>query len=248
MKFYEFGNMKATGLVKALYTPMGIGKWGLNDPNSQESYEALGREFTITPSDMIRTKQLHTAAVRVVGREHGGEGVIRPITAEGFDGLITDEPGLMLCTVEADCTPVYLLDPVHKAIAMLHSGWKGTAGRISANAISLMEETYGTKPEDVIAAIGPCICPNCYEVSDDLIPPFKANFTENQVKELFTAKPNGKYWLDLKKAVRITLNDAGVSACNIEDSGYCTYHDNLFYSWRRDKNPDVRMLTAIMLN
>lgn len=153
----------------------------------------------------------------------------------------------MLCTVEADCTPVYLLDPVHMAIGMIHSGWRGTAARISTNAISLMEQTYGTRAGDMIAAIGPCICRDCYEVSEDLIEPFREGFGAETADTFFTPKGGGKYLLDLKSAVRKTLELSGVRSENIEDSGYCTCHDGMFYSWRKDQDASVRMLTAIWL-
>ena len=247
MKYFTFKNIQASGIADALYTSKDVGRWGLNDPEALPNYVSLGEAFGIVPSSMVRTKQTHTTGIRVITAENAGEGVTRPITAEGYDGMITNVPRLMLCTVEADCTPVYLLDPVNKAIAMIHSGWKGTAGKISANAINLMQENYGTKPSDILAAIGPCICGDCYEVSDDLIPHFENSFNAEEVHDFFTPKPNGKYLLDLKKAVRSTLTGCGVPVENIEDSGHCTYHDGLFWSWRHDKDRTVRMLTAIML-
>jgi len=195
---------------------------------------------------MVRTKQLHSAGVRVITADNAGEGVIRPVTAEGFDAMVTDVPGLMLITVEADCVPVWLLDPVNRAVSMIHSGWKGTAGLISANAVRTMTETYGSDPSDILACIGPHICMDCYEVSDDLIPHFEEHFSCEDVRSFF--RPRGdKYLLDLNAAVRKTLTGAGILPEHIEDSGYCTFHSGKFYSWRRDKDPSVRMMTAIML-
>lgn len=246
-EYLTFKSIESTGIAHAFYTRKGVGGWGLNDPGDLPNYTAMGSEFGISPDHMVRTVQLHTAGIRVITEEMAGEGVIRPVSAEGYDGMVTDYRGLMLCTVEADCVPVYLLDPVKKAAAMIHSGWRGTAGRISENAVRVMSETYGSAPEDIIAAIGPCICGDCYEVSADLIPPFIETFPEEDVRRFFTEKPNGKYLLDLKAAVTATLTQAGVRPEHIEDSGYCTYHNGSFYSWRRDADPDVRMLTAIWL-
>ena len=246
MKYYSFKNIRATGIAEAICTPKGIGNWSVNDPEAVKNYALLGNEFGLTPNDMVRAKQVHSANVRVITREDAGEGIVRPLTHGDVDALVTNVPGLMLCTVEADCTPVYLLDPVKKAIAMIHSGWKGTAAMISANAISVMHETYGSDPKDLLAAIGPCNCGLCYEVSDDLIPPFREGFGDD-TERYFTAKDNGKYLLDLKRAVHDTLVNSGIPAGNIETSPYCTYHDDLFYSWRKDKDPLVRMLTAIYL-
>ena len=247
MEYLTFRSIEASGIAHALYTTMGTGNWRLNEPADLKNYEELGRDLNITPEHMVRTRQLHTSGVYAVTEENAGEGVTRDVTFEGYDGLVTNIPGLMLCTVEADCVPVYLLDPVHHAIGMIHSGWKGTCGLISANAVRLMHEKYGTRPEDMIAATGPCICSSCYEVTDDLIPPFEAAFGSAEARRFFTARDNGRYLLDLKMAIRKTLTMEGIREDNIEDSGYCTYHSGKFYSWRRDADPDVRMLTAIVL-
>ncbi|MGI6071615.1 MAG: peptidoglycan editing factor PgeF [Lachnospiraceae bacterium] len=247
MEYLTFESIEKTGIARAVYTPMGVGGWGLNAPEDYINYELLSGRLNITTGQMIRTRQLHTANVRIVTAENGGEGVIRPVTDEGFDGLITADAGLMLCTVEADCVPVYLLDPVNKVIAMLHSGWKGTAGMIAANALETMASRFGTNPADVVAAMGPCICGGCYEVNKDLKIAFSEKFSKESLEKLFTLKPNGRYLLDLKEAVYITLTGCGVPRENIEDSGFCTYHSGMFYSWRRDANPEVRMLTGIML-
>ena len=247
METFSFDSIEKTGIAHAICTPKGIGNWAMNDPDSLVNFTLLGDEFGISPDRMVRTDQKHTADVRVITASDAGEGVVRPVTRTECDGIMTDVPGLMLCTVEADCTPVYLLDPVNRAVAMLHSGWRGTAARITTNAIRLMEETYGTCASDIIAAIGPCICRDCYEVSGDLIPPFRESFGEETADSFFTTKENGKYLLDLNAAVRKTLELSGVLPENIEISGYCTCHSGMFYSWRGDGDPSVRMLTAIWL-
>lgn len=247
MEYFSFKNIDSTGIARAIYTPKGLGNWSIGDPGALANFTLLGKEFGISPETMVRTDQKHTADVRVITAAEAGEGVVRPVTRMECDGIMTDVPGIMLCTVEADCTPVYLLDPVRRAAAMVHSGWRGTASKITDNAIRMMEETYGTDPADILAAIGPCICRDCYEVSEDLIPPFRESFGESAADNFFTAKDNGKYLLDLKAAVKKTLTLAGVHERNIEDSGYCTCHSGKFYSWRGDKDPSVRMLTAIWL-
>lgn len=246
MELFRFANIQGSGIADAVYTPKGLGNWTMNDSGALANFTLLGEETGISPRRMVRTDQKHTATVRVITESDAGNGVIRPCEWTECDGLVTNVRRLMLCTVEADCTPVYLLDPVHRAIAMLHSGWRGTAARITTNAIDLMRETYGTDPSDIYAAIGPCICKDCYEVSEDLLGPFRENFGD-AADQFFTAKGGGKYLLDLKLAVVRTLEEAGVKSENIEDSGYCTCHSDRFYSWRKDKDPSVRMLTAIWL-
>ncbi|MBE6018316.1 MAG: laccase domain-containing protein, partial [Lachnospiraceae bacterium] len=148
MEYFSFKNIDSTGIARAIYTPKGLGNWSIGDPGALANFTLLGKEFGISPETMVRTDQKHTADVRVITAAEAGEGVVRPVTRMECDGIMTDVPGIMLCTVEADCTPVYLLDPVRRAAAMIHSGWRGTASKITDNAIRMMEETYGTDPAD----------------------------------------------------------------------------------------------------
>ena len=84
------------------------------------------------------------------------------------DGMITNVPGICLVTSYADCVPLYFVDPVKKAIGLSHSGWRGTVGKIGKNTVQLMQENFGSKPEDLLAAVGPSVCMDCYEVSEHL--------------------------------------------------------------------------------
>ena len=117
----------------------------------------------VAVEDMVLSKQTHTTNVkRVYARERGQS---FPET----DGMITDVPGICLVTSYADCVPLYFVDPVKKAIGLSHSGWRGTVGKIGKNTVQLMQENFGSKPEDLLAAVGPSVCMDCYEVSEDVI-------------------------------------------------------------------------------
>ena len=91
--------------------------------------------------------------------------------------LITNEPGVILSTFYADCVPLYFVDPVNKAIGLSHSGWRGTVGRIGQKTLEAMKEAYGTNPEDIYAAVGPSICQECYEISEDVFPAYTLKTT-----------------------------------------------------------------------
>ena len=130
---------------------------------------------------------------------------------------------------------------------MVHSGWKGTASEISFNAVNMMKEKYGSRPENIYCVIGPHICKDCYEVSFDLIPEFEKNFDESEVSAIFTKKENGKYLLNLSEAIRITLKKAGLRSENIKDINVCTFESNNLDSYRRDKENCGRMLTGIVM-
>lgn len=249
MNKYFFEELNKTGVAVAFFTPKGNGGWDYDDADSLAHYEALAADFNITTEQIVRTKQTHTSVVKCVNATNGGEGVCKPFGTMGFDGMITNTPGLMLCTKEADCVPVYILDPVKKAIAMVHSGWRGTVGQISVDAINKMITEYGCEPQDLLVGIGPRICAKCYEVSGDLLKPFADKYTTEEMEKLFIPEEGkeGKYLLDLKQAIEFSVLKAGVKMENIFDCGYCTYHDDKFDSYRLEGGTDNRMLTGIIL-
>ena len=124
--------------------------------------------------------------------------------------MITNVPGICLVTFYADCVPLYFVDPVKKAIGMSHSGWRGTVGKIGKVTVEKMVKEYGSNPSDIVAAIGPSICQDCYEVSEDVILEFQKNIAENLWDELFYRKENGKYQLNLWKANEAVFLEAGI--------------------------------------
>ncbi len=238
--------IEACGPVKAFYTTAAWNDWQCNEKADLKAYEELGRHFMITPSEIVRIPQTHTAEVRKIKKEDGGDGIIRE-AKEGYDGMITDEKGILLCTVEADCVPVYLYDPVKNVIGMVHSGWRGCAGKIAEHAVEGMQDRYGCRPEDIVAALGPCICGACYEVGEELIDGFAGNFSEI-TSVIFKPKENGKYLLDLPAAIRYSLIRAGLTEGKIFADPVCTFESGDLCSWRRDHDPAARMLTGIMLS
>ena len=112
---------------------------------------------------MVFSHQTHTANIRKVTKDDWGKGYIKERDYSDVDGLITNEPEVVLTTFFADCVPIFLVDPVKNAIGLVHSGWRGTVGKISQAAILRMQEEYGSRPEDILAAVGPSICQDCYD-------------------------------------------------------------------------------------
>lgn len=187
------------------------------------------------------------------------------------DALFTREPGALLIVQTADCVPILLADTKQRAIAAIHSGWRGTVQRIAQKTLGRMQMEFGTNPRDVIAAIGPCIGPCCYEVGSDVAKEFHAKFPN--AREWFDGPfdalaagendPNWLPWLtmrppghpppaptvrlDLVAANRAILKEAGVRAEDISDSGFCTAcRTDLFFSYRREHNTG-RMMAAIAI-
>lgn len=138
----------------------------------------------------------------------------------------------MLATFYADCVPLYFVDTVHRAVGLSHSGWRGTVGRMGMHTLRAMADAFGTAPADVLCAVGPSICRECYEVSRDVAEEFQACFGENAQKLLFPGKGE-KYQLDLWEANRQVLLDAGVPENQIIMPNICTCcNSRLLFSHR----------------
>lgn len=245
-EIFSIDVLEKTNLVKAFYTNNSISAWKYGNEPWKNSYELLARQFNISSADICTTYQTHTNVIRVMKKENGGEGVLIPTAIQDYDGIITNEKNLLLCSFEADCVPVYFLDPVNKAIGLSHSGWKGTEKEISKETVYAMNREYGSKPEDLIAVIGPCACEKCYEVGSDLIEKFLPSFSKN-IEDIFIPKSSEKFNLDLKKAIEITLRNCGLSAEKIYSVDRCTIESSDLCSFRRTKSTTDHMLTAIML-
>lgn len=240
--YRQFEMIENTKVATAGYTSGLCGEW------TEERFEELAKELKAEKSGMIMANQHHTDKVRVMGLEDKGYGVIRPYDENYFDGMITAQPGVMLCIHTADCVPVVLLDPVKKVIGVAHSGWAGTSKEIAGKTVRTMKKEYQCSPEDIICAIGPYNHSCCYEVGEDVRECFQASFLDKECGILFKKKNNkGKYMLDLGNAISISLYKEGINLENIYDEGCCTFHTNTFSSWRRTGDRKKQILTYIML-
>lgn len=124
--------------------------------NVRENYRILGQAVGFRPEELVFTKQVHSDIVVPVGRNDCGAGLEREVT-QPRDGLMTNETHVAVIAFSADCTPVLLLDPVRRVVSAVHAGWRGTAAGIVYRAVEQMRQRYGCQPEDIRAAIGPCI-------------------------------------------------------------------------------------------
>lgn len=167
----------------------------------------------------------------------------------GYDSLVTSLKEVLICVWTADCIPIYLYDPVKQVIAITHNGWRGICSRITNNTIQVMENLFGTVPENIQAALGPGICGKCYEVGEDICQLFEKRYKQEIVRELFTDRGNGKFLMDLKKAVSLELAAAGVLPDHIFDTGICSYEDKNYASYRRDgeSGPAMQTLSGIVM-
>ena len=181
-------------------------------------------------------------------KEDAGKGVICPRDYTDVDGLITNVSGLTLVTFYADCVPLYFVDPVHHAIGLSHSGWRGTVARMGKCTLEAMHNAFGTEASDVYCAIGPSICQDCYEISEDVAVQFMQEFP-GHTSEILIDKGNGKYQLDLWKANEIVLLDAGVMKDHLEVTDVCTCcNPELLFSHRASHGKRGNLGAFLCLN
>jgi len=210
------------------------------------------RDFTLVP-----LKQIHSALIRLFPSP-----LAQPCKG---DGSATNAPGLLLAVQTADCVPILLVDPKKRAVAGVHAGWRGTLTRITQKAVGRMQFEFGTKPQDLFAAIGPSIGPCCYEVGAEFVTKFTAQFADaaGYFDEARSGEePNPLQWmnmmppghqpppknvhLDLRKANRSQLLTAGLRPQNIYTSDLCTScRTDLLFSYRKEGALSGRLLAVV---
>lgn len=192
-----------------------------------ENKRRIAGAIGVRVEDMTFTHQTHTTNVAVVEEIDRGRRFMET------DGMITNVPGICLVTFYADCVPLFFVDPVKKAIGLSHSGWRGTVGKMGKVTVEKMTEVFGTNPKDVVAAIGPSICQDCYEVSEDVIEEFQGAFDKSLWEKLFYQKENGKYQLNLWKANEEVFLETGILKENIAVTNVCTHcNPDILFSHR----------------
>lgn len=210
------------GVSEGIFASMNLSFTRGDKPEAvEENFRRIAETFHKTCGDFVFTDQTHTTNVRRVTRDDMGKGILCERDYADVDGLITNETGIILATFFADCVPLYFVDTKNKAIGMSHSGWRGTVNRMGKATIDAMKEAYGTKAENLVCAIGPSICMDCYEVSEDVAEAFKRAFP-NQTDEILLDKGNGKYQLDLWRANELILLEEGVKKERIATTNICT--------------------------
>ncbi len=193
----------------------------------RENHERLASAIGYTTDALIFSNQTHTDNIRIMQDIDRGNGFTRPNEYHDTDGMMTDITGQALMTFYADCVPLLIVDPVHKAIANVHSGWRGTIKGIGAKAVRMMHEVYGSDPSKMVAAIGPSICMDCFEVSKDVAEKFldkyDASVSKKMVREgRLTETGEQKYHVDLQLACMENFLEAGLKKQNVSVPDLCT--------------------------
>ncbi len=203
--------------------------------NRRRAYGLYGRDT----DTVVHAHLVHGHDVARVTQANNGTWVPR------VDGIITNEPGCALTMNYADCAPIFLFDPVQQAIGLGHAGWQGAVKDLPGAMVRAMQQAFGSQPADLLAGVGPCIGPCCYEVGEPVISAVHAAFADPQTL-LLNANTQPRPYFDLPEANRRNLARAGVQ--HIELSGFCTAcRTDLFYSHRAEKGKTGRFGTIFIL-
>jgi YfiH family protein len=210
----------------------------------------LGGSTTDKPENVIKNNHLFFNAIGINFEQvakshqvHGAEILFATEAGryEGYDALITNVSGVQLAVTVADCTPILIFDPVHKAVAAIHAGWRGTVQQIVAKTVTQMQENFGTTPEDCIAYVGTCIDECSFEVGEEVAEHFQSEHKRWD-------DDRNKFFIDLKKANADQLLVAGLKKENIEISMFSTVLNNDdYFSYRAENGTTGRMLATIGL-
>ncbi len=235
----------STGCYESMNLSFGRGD---DRENVMENFKLMGASAGFEVESVCLPNQCHSNSVRIVTANNKGSGILTPKITEEADAQITDVPGVTLICYGADCVPIYLCDTLHRAIGLVHAGWKGTLNNIVGSTLSRMNHLYNTFPRDIIAVIGPSICFDCYEVGSDVAEPFLMIYSDKlksiesvipsfNIGQIIKPLSEDKYLLNLWNANMINLIQAGVPRVSISISGYCTKcHSNMLFSHRAHGN------------
>ena len=235
------------GVSQGMWASLNLGVSRGDDPDHvRENYRRFLAAIGAEGGKLAMTNQVHGGTVHTVTTaDVKGD----PYDKVGFeaDGLMTDLPGVTLMIYTADCIPILFYDPVRRVVAAIHAGWRGTAAGIAAQAVERMRDVYGCRAEDILAAIGPGIGPDCFETHED-VPNAMTAALSTAVLSHIKIKENGKFAVDLKGINARRLEQAGLDPEHIGVCGECTAClADKYWSHRRLGTNRGSMASAIQL-
>lgn len=209
--------------------------------NILRNKELLAKAFPLLAERLITLNQTHGDKVFVVSADVDAD---NPPQA---DAIVTSLKHTPIGVLTADCLPALLYDPVKKAVGVAHAGWRGALLKIAQKTVQTMVKSFGSRPEDIIACLGPHIRPCCYAVKEDIIKEFEKVYGDAALN--FFKFTNGSARLDMAKAVSLSLIEEGLVEKNICSETLCTACENkLFFSYRKENGLTGRQLSFIMIN
>ncbi|MCM3717240.1 peptidoglycan editing factor PgeF [Fictibacillus phosphorivorans] len=213
----------------------------------QDNRKMFADEINFPITNWVGSKQVHgTKIVRVTEKDRGRGSLDFDSAIPDVDGLYTELRDILLTSLYADCVPLYFYSPKNNLIGLAHAGWRGTVGKIGPKMVEIWCEREKADLHEIKAAIGPAIGECCYEVDEKVIREVKTALNKEENPDVFTAKHNGRYQLNLQKLNESLLLEAGLLPKNIITSTQCTSCENsLFFSHRKDNGKTGRMMSFI---
>lgn len=235
------------GVSSAPFDSLDLGYNRGDDPaRVAENYRRFCAAIGANHDRVVKSRQIHTDTVRVVTEADLGVGLCEPAPYEA-DGLVTNVPGLCLTVFTADCVPVLLYDPVARCVAAVHSGWRSTAMAIVPRAVQVMADRFGSRQENIIAAIGPAIGGCCFQTQKE-VPNAMLQTYSRMVSPFIRPDGSDHFRVDLRGIIAQSLQDSGLSPDHIDISDHCTAcRADLFWSHRLVGNARGSMAAMIQL-
>lgn len=246
----HFVTSRAGGVSDGPYASMNLGLYsGDSRERVDENIRRLLAGLGLGPGRLLLPRQVHGCRVAVAdGALTRLPAAEREARLEGFDALVTAEPGVCVAVATADCVPILLYAADKRVVAAVHAGWRGTVSRIAERTVRRMADEFGCDPRRVWAAIGPSISPAAFEVGEEVVDAFRdAGFDLSRL--LLRDPDSGKGHIDLWEANRMSLVRAGLDGDHVELAGICTYERfSDYFSARRLGIRSGRFLSGIFIN
>ena len=241
-----FSTTRHGGFSRGAHGGFNINRYcGDDEACIDKNLDLLACELGVDKANIIMPHQTHGTETRLISRDFLSLGqATQQMILEGVDALMTDVPGVCIGVSTADCIPIIIYDPEHRATAAIHAGWRGTVARIAVKAVTEMRLAYGSRPEALLAVIGPGISLDAFEVGDEVYDEFaSAGFDMAAI-----SRREAKWHIDLKECNRLQLVSLGIMPRNIQVSGICTYNNYTdYFSARRLGAQSGRIFTGTII-
>ncbi len=236
------------GVSPPPYASLNTGPASGDDPgNLRRNIERIASAFSAPPDRLVAARQVHGAKVEAVHRDDPSRSVFNGKDPFQADALTSDQTGIWLGILTADCLPVLFFDPVNRIIGAAHAGWRGTRQNIAARTVQAMTDRYRCRPDELWAALGPCIGPCCYVVGEEVAQAF---LSESPSYGPYVQRKGGERWrIDLAGINQQQLLEQGLVPEKIHTVPLCTKcREDLFFSVRAQGEPTGRQLALIGMN
>lgn len=248
-KVRQFVSTRVGGVSSGNYEALNLSHYSGDDAsNVTKNRQILADSLQVPLENLMFARQAHTDNILLIDNDFldlSPENKSQKL--DNKDAMITNCKNIFLNVLSADCTPILLFDPEHSVIAAIHSGYKGCLQQIVGKTINRMKDVFQSDTSEILAAIGPCIGPEVYEIGDDVASQFTNTFGE-LANEWLHPQDNGKYLLDLWAAHYEQLLEAGLELHNVELAGVCTHeYNDMFFSARKQGIDSGRFACGIAL-